>query len=185
SPHERKGGRRMSVPTVLDPTGFDMPQEQRKVIRWTIYIGYAALVAGVFHGLAQALAYARVDILQFFPELENYYQGLTAHGVANVLTFTFAFSNGFLPPLVARALSRPLNQSLLWASFRALPAGNLLTINPVTSNQANVLSTSYAPLQAHWTYYLGLALVVVSTWLAAANMFLTHRAWRKTAPGER
>lgn len=175
----------MSVPTVLDPTGFDMPQEQRKVIRWTIYIGYAALVAGVFHGLAQALAYARVDILQFFPELENYYQGLTAHGVANVLTFTFAFSNGFLPLMVARALSRPLNQSLLWASFGALLAGNLLTIYAVTSNQANVLYTSYAPLQAHWTYYLGLALVVVSTWLAAANMFLTYRAWRKTAPGER
>lgn len=175
----------MSAYTVQDPTGYDVPLDQRRIISWTIYIGYAALVAGVFHGLAQSLAYAKIDILQFFPELKGYYQGLTAHGVANVLTFTFAFSNGFLPLMVSRGLSQRLNSGLLWASFGALLVGNLLTIYAVGSNQASVLYTSYSPLQAHWTYYVGLALVVVSTWIAAANMFLTLRAWRRTHRGER
>ncbi len=175
----------MSASTVTNPSGFQLPEAHRRLLRWTIYIGYAALVAGVFHGLAQALAYAKVDILKFFPGLRGYYQGLTAHGVANVLTFTFAFANGFLPLLTARALGRQLQERLLWATFGSLLLGNVLTIYAVTGNKASVLFTSYAPLQAHWTYYGGLALVVVSTWLAALNMFLALHGWRREHPGER
>jgi cytochrome c oxidase subunit 1 len=175
----------MSTWIVMDPSGFRLPESQRRLLRWTIYIGYAALVAGVFHGLAQALAYAKIDILKFFPDLKNYYQGLTAHGVANVLTFTFSFANGFLPLMTARALSRPLKTPLLWAMFGSLLLGNLLTIYAVVSGKSNVLFTSYSPLAAHWTYYLGLALVVVSTWLAAASMIVALSHWRREHRGER
>jgi cytochrome c oxidase subunit I len=150
-----------------------------------MYIGYAALIAGVFHGLANALSYAGISILGWFPGLRTYYQGLTAHGVANVLIFTFSFSNAFLPLLTARALSRPLHSGLLWASLGALVLGNVMAIYAVVGGRATVLYTSYAPLQAHWTYYLGLALVVVSTWLAMLNMWLAMRGWRKEHPGER
>jgi len=169
----------LSAYTVLDPTGFEMPRDQRRILRWTIYIGYLALTAGIFHGLAQALSYGNVNILQYFPRLRGYYQGLTAHGVANVLTFTFAFSNGFLPLLVARALSRPLSKKLLWWTFGTMLVGNLMTIYAVVGNRASILYTSYAPLQAHWTYYAGLALIVVSTWLAAVNMFVVFGRWRR------
>lgn len=175
----------MSTPTVFDPSGFSVPEDQRRVLRWTLYIGYAALTAGIFHGLAQALSYANIDILQYFPALRSYYQGLTAHGVANVLIFTFSFSNAFLPLMTARALSRPLNSQILWASFGSLLLGNLLVIYAVVSNQANVLYTSYAPLQAHWTYYTGLVLVVISTWLALAAMLIVLRQWRRDHPGVR
>src|SRR5690606_4606054 len=170
---------------VLDPEGYDLPAAQRRVLRWTVYIGYAALIAGVFHGLANALSYAGISILGWFPGLRTYYQGLTAHGVANVLIFTFSFSNAFLPLMTARALARPLHTGLLWASLGALVLGNILTIYAVVGNKASVLYTSYAPLQAHWTYYLGLALVVVSTWLALANMLIALRGWKREHRGER
>jgi cytochrome c oxidase subunit 1 len=173
------------TPTVLNPAGYDLPLEQRRVLRWMLYIGYAALVAGVFHGLANALSYAGISILGWFPGLRTYYQGLTAHGVANVLIFTFSFANGFLPLMTARALSRPLDRHFLWASFVALLLGNVLVIYAVVSNQASVLYTSYAPLQAHWTYYFGLVLVVISTWLALASMLLDLRGWRRERPGAR
>jgi cytochrome c oxidase subunit I len=175
----------MRASIVLDPAGFELPVDQRRIIRWTLYVGYFALVAGVFHGLAQALSYAGIDILRYFPGLRGYYQGLTVHGVANALIFTFSFSNGFLPLMTARALSRPVIPSLLYASFVSLILGNLLTMYAVVSNQASVLYTSYAPLQAHWSYYLGLALVVVSTWLAIANMAIMVSSWRKSNPGMR
>ena len=165
--------------TVLEPSGHLLPESQRRVIRWTIYIGLAALAAGIFHGLANALSYAKIDIIGYFPGLRTYYQGLTAHGVANVLIFTFSFSNGFLPLLVGRALARPLRTALLWTTFLLLLVGDALTIYAVVSNQASVLYTAYAPLQAHWTYYIGLALVVVSTWVALLNMLLTLRDWRR------
>jgi cytochrome c oxidase subunit 1 len=173
------------TPTVLDPAGFELPDVQKRSLRWTIYIGYVALTAGIFHGLAQALSYANIDILRFFPGLKGYYQGLTAHGVANALVFTFAFSNGFLPLMTARALGRSLVGWLVHACFVTLLLGNILVIYAVTTNQASVLFTAYAPLQAHWTFYFGLVLVVVSTWLVLLNMLLVLRAWRREYPGAR
>jgi cytochrome c oxidase subunit 1 len=170
---------------VHDPAGYQIPSSQRRVLAWTIYIGYAALAAGVAHGLAQALSYAGINILQYFPFLRSYYQGLTAHGVANALIMTFAFSNGFLPLLTARALSRPMNSGLVWGSFVLLLLGNVLTAYAVVTNQASVLYTSYAPLQAHWTYYTGLVLVVLSTYVATVSMWIALQGWKRDHPGER
>src|SRR5207247_4482901 len=65
SSHVRKGGRGMSTPVVYDATGFALPDSQRAVIRWTIFLGFAALAVGVINGLGQALNYAGVDILRF------------------------------------------------------------------------------------------------------------------------
>ncbi|NOK62258.1 MAG: cytochrome c oxidase subunit I [Chloroflexi bacterium AL-W] len=173
------------TPIVFETTNYELPAHQKRALLWTLYIGYLALVAGVFHGLAQALSYANIDILQYFPILRSYYQGLTAHGVANVLIFTFSFSNAFLPLMTARALSRPLNSTLLWASFGTLVFGNILTVYAIVSNQASVLYTSYAPLQAHWTYYVGLVFVVISTWLSTIVMLLAFFQWRREHPGMR
>jgi len=170
---------------VADPGGFSLPDSQKRLIRWTMYIGFAALVAGVAHGFAQALSYAGIDILASFPKLRSYYQGLTVHGVANALVLTFAFSNGFLPLLTARACGRKLNQPLVVSTFVLMLVGVLMAGYAMVTNQANVLYTSYAPLQAHWTYYLGLVLVVLSTYTASANLYLTVWGWRKDNPGER
>jgi cytochrome c oxidase subunit 1 len=175
----------MSTPVVFDPTGFRFPDNQRRALQWAMFIAIVAMFAGVAHGLAQALSYAGINILQYFPGLRSYYQGLTVHGVAQALVLTFAFSNGFLPLVTARALNRPLNTPLLHATFWSMAVGFGLAVYAMSTNRASVLYTSYAPLQAHWTYYLGLTLVVVSTWLASANMFVTLRAWRRDNPGAR
>lgn len=171
--------------TVADPAGYAIPAAQKRILRWTIYIGYAALIAGIFHGWSQSLSYARINVLPYFPFLRSYYQGLTAHGVANVLIMTFAFANGFLPLMTSRALSRPLVSGLLYATFASLLLGNILVLYAVVTNQASVLYTSYAPLQAHWAYYAGLVLVVVSTWLALANMLVALTGWRREHAGAR
>jgi cytochrome c oxidase subunit 1 len=175
----------MTTYTVMDPRGYDVPERDRWVLRWTIYLGYAALTAGIFHGLANALSYARIDIIGYFPGLKTYYQGLTAHGVSNVLVFTFAFANAFLPLMTGRSLGTPLIGAWLRATFVTLVAGNILVVYAVVSNQASVLYTSYAPLQAHWTYYSGLVLVVISTWLALGHMLVLLARWRRENPGAR
>ena len=174
-----------AAPVVQDPAGFELLETHRRAFRYSVYIGFLALTAGIFHGLAQALSYANIDVLSYFPFLQNYYQGLTAHGVANVLIFTFAFSNGFLPLMVARALSRQPLAWASWTSFWLLLVGNVLVIYAVVSGQATVLYTAYAPLQAHWTYYIGLALVVVSTWVALFNLVAMYRAWRRDHAADR
>lgn len=174
-----------AAPVVQDPTGYSTDAGQRRALRWTLYVGFIALAAGVMHGFAQALSYANIDIISYFPHLRNYYQGLTVHGVANVLIFTFAFSNAFLVLMTGRALSRQPVAALTWGALGTLVVGNVLTGYAVISGQASVLFTSYAPLQAHWTYYVGLSLVVVSTWLALANMLVMYRNWRASHASDR
>jgi cytochrome c oxidase subunit 1 len=175
----------MSAYIVSDPAGYALTADHRRAVRWTLYLGYAALTAGIFHGFANALSYAKVDIIGYFPGLKTYYQGLTAHGVANAIIFTFSFGNAFLPLMTGRALGRPLLGWLLWATLGTMVVGNVFVIYAVVGNHASVLYTSYAPLQAHWTYYLGLVLVVVSTWLALLHMVILLRRWRADHRGER
>jgi len=175
----------MNTPVVASPEGYELPEAHLRAIRWMIYLGFSALAIGILNGLGQALNYARIDILQYFPGMRTYYQGLTVHGVVNAIIFTFGFSNGFLALTTSRALARPLNGGLLWAAFGSLALGTLLAGYAMASGQASVLYTFYPPLMAHWTYYLGLALLVVSTWILAAALFIGLAAWRRENPGAR
>ncbi len=174
-----------NIPVVASPDGFRMPAGQERAVRWTVYLGFLALAIGIVNGLGQALNYSRVDILQYFPGMRSYYQGLTVHGVVNAIIFTFAFANGFLALTTARALARPLSAPLLWASFGLLAFGTLLAGYAMGTGQASVLYTFYPPLQAHWTFYLGLALLVVSTWVTAGMLFRALARWRRDHRGER
>ncbi len=175
----------MSTSVVHDPTGFELPDSQRRAIRYMIYLGFAAVSVGFLNGLGQALSYAGINIYQYFPGMRSYYQGLTVHGVLNAIVFTFSFANGFLALTTARALGRPLNGKLLWATLAITLLGTGLAGYAMVTGQASVLYTFYPPLQAHWTYYLGLALLVVGTWVLSAALFLGLSKWRKEHPGSR
>jgi cytochrome c oxidase subunit I len=176
----------MSTAIVFEPEKrLQLPDAQRRLIALTLYLGFAALAIGVMNGLAQALNYAHIDIFRFYPGMRTYYQGLTVHGVFNAIVFTFAFANGFVSLTTARGLNRKLNGGLLAAAFGCLAVGSLFAAYAMFSGQASVLFTFYAPLQANWTFYFGLVLIVVSTWITSLNLFLTLSAWRKEHRGER
>ncbi len=175
----------MSTAIVSETAGFTLPQTQLNVIKWNIYFGFAVLAVGVIMGLDQALNYARVNVVQYYPGIKSYYQGLTIHGVFNALVLTTAFANGFIALTTARGLGRKLNDALLKAALWTLLAGSLLAVFAMFSGMASVLYTFYPPLEAHWTFYLGLALVVISTWITSAAQLLALRGWRKDHPGER
>lgn len=175
----------MSTAIVAEPAGFSLPSSQSNLIRATIYLGFAALAVGAINGIAQALNYAGVNIFSHYPAMRTYYQGLTVHGVFNALVLTSAFANGFMGLTTARGLARKLNDALLQAAFWTLLAGSLLAAYAMFSGRASVLYTFYPPLEAHWTFYLGLALVVVSTWITSVNLFVTLHGWRREHPAAR
>ncbi len=176
----------MRTSVVYEPeAAFALPALQRRLISLTIYLGFAALGVGVLNGLAQALNYADIDVFKYYPGMRTYYQGLTVHGVFNVIILTFAFGNGFVSLTTARGLNRPLNTGLLVAALASLASGSALAAGAILSGRASVLYTFYAPLQAHWTFYLGLVLIVLSTWITSLNIFLMVRAWRREHPGQR
>jgi cytochrome c oxidase subunit I len=92
----------MNTAIVSEPSGFALPERQLNVIRWNIYFGFAVLAIGVILGLGQALNYAHVNVVHYYPVVKSYYQGLTIHGVFNALVLTSAFGNGFIALTTAR-----------------------------------------------------------------------------------
>ncbi|HEY7535842.1 MAG TPA: cbb3-type cytochrome c oxidase subunit I [Thermodesulfobacteriota bacterium] len=150
----------------------------RSITLWHWYIAFAALFVGLFFGLRQSLA--RAGILARY----DYYQGLTIHGVLNALVFTIFFIAGFLYLATEVSLKRQLRSyRLAWLSFWILLAGTLLAAIPILTKKASVLFTFYPPLMAHPSFYIGLTLVVVGSWVAVLVVLRTYLAWRKENPG--
>jgi len=151
-----------------------------------LLVAHVALLGGVLTGLLQGLEHAGFEFpaSQYF--LQSYYHSVSVHGVLNVLVWTTFFISGFLPFIAARGYPRPLvSPALGWLTFWLMLAGLVLAAIPLVGNAATVMFTFYAPLKAHWAFYIGLTLVVVGTWLVTLRLALTHRVWRAQHPGER
>ncbi|MCU0272089.1 MAG: cbb3-type cytochrome c oxidase subunit I [Acidimicrobiales bacterium] len=153
-------------------------------IKWQLYLSLVGLALGALMGLLQALE--RLDH-NLYEEvgLQTYYQGLTLHGVALALVFTFCFANSFLSLITMRGFGRPLASRVLsYVSAYLAWAGVALAAWAILANKATVLFTFYAPLEATPAFYLGAVLLVVSTWVVLLNQMLTLRAWRKEHAAE-
>ncbi len=155
-----------------------------------IVLATVALFIGTLFGPFQALDHARLNLYPLLemvlPFVKSYYYGLSLHGVLNALVWTFAFSAGFLLFGTAKALKRPYpHMWVVWLSFILMLVGVVVTAIPMLANKATVLYTFYPPLQASPLFYLGLVLVVVSTWVTGLAIAQIVRAWRKENRGER
>ncbi|MEM6280864.1 MAG: cbb3-type cytochrome c oxidase subunit I [Chloroflexota bacterium] len=120
------------------------------------------------------------------PIFTYYYQALTLHGVLNALVFTTFFIMGISYFVVQRSLQRPMRSTLaVWLSFWLMVVGMVLAGYAIVTGQATVLFTFYPPMLAHWSFYLGLTLVVVGSWVGVFNSLATYFAWRKDNPGKK
>jgi cytochrome c oxidase subunit I len=160
-----------------------------KLTAWYLGIAMGALFIGGLFGPLQKLEHIGISALNVYPALQNvglnsYYQGLTIHGVLNVLVWTTFFIVGFLTFATVHSLKRELTHPKLnLASLIIMVIGLVMAAIPILMNLATVLFTFYPPLMASPFFYIGLTLVVVGSWVAGWGMFLTYRAWRKENPG--
>ena len=167
----------------------DYPQEA-KVIRMALASSFLALLLGGLMGPLQTLH--RTGFLQIIEE-STYYTVLTLHGVALVILFTIFFLVGFFTWAVVDSLDRPVEDirfTKLW--YGTMMLGSALAAIAILGGftdavdiSADVLFTFYAPLEAHWLFYTGLAVFIVGTWLAGLDWFRSWWAWKKENPGER
>jgi cytochrome c oxidase subunit 1 len=173
----------MATQWSVDIPGLE-PADLRPV-KWQLYLSLTGLALGALMGILQALERLDVNLYEEVG-LETYYQGLTLHGVALALVFTFTFGNAFCSVTTMKGFGRPLaHRSLSVASTYCAWGGVVLAAWAILANKATVLFTFYAPLQATPAFYLGAVLLVISTWLVLANMLLTLRAWRRDNPASR
>ena len=151
-----------------------------------LWVANVALLGGIVTGLLQGLEHAGFEFPASQYLLQSYYHSVSMHGVLNVLVWTTFFICGFLPFISARAYAMPLvSPRLGWLTFWVMLVGLVLASVPLAGNAATVMFTFYAPLKAHWAFYIGLTLVVVGTWLITLRLALSQRAWRAQHPAAR
>ncbi len=151
-----------------------------------LLVANVALLGGIVTGLLQGLEHAGFEFPASEYLLRSYYHSVSMHGVLNVLVWTTFFIAGFLPFISARAYAIPLVSARLgWVTFWVMLAGLVIAAVPLAGNAATVMFTFYAPLKAHWAFYIGLTLVVVGTWLVTLRLGLSQRAWRARHPDAR
>lgn len=156
----------------------------RRLILAHIGFAFIAFLIGILAALLQSLQRSGFITL---PDYIGYYQLLTAHGVSLALIFTTFFIIGYLYSGLAKTLDGKLLPSanrVAWIGFYMMIIGTLLGLFMIITNKANVLYTFYAPMQAHPFFYIGLALVVVGSWLSGVAIFMNYYKWRKLHPGE-
>ncbi|MDQ2050767.1 b(o/a)3-type cytochrome-c oxidase subunit 1 [Natronolimnohabitans sp. A-GB9] len=167
----------------------NFPAEAR-VVRSALYSSFLALALGGLFGIIQTLH--RTDIYRFI-ESDMYYTVLTAHGVFLVVTFTIFFLVGVFTWAVTTSLDRGVEDiRFTWLWYGLMTIGTVMAAAAILAGftdsidmSADVLFTFYAPLQAHWLFYLGLVVFVVGTWLAGADWFRSWWAWKQENPDER
>ncbi len=166
---------------------YVIPAADKRFIGLHVLVAIIALSIGSLFGPLQSFEYAGVDFYPLIaPLLKSYYQGLTLHGVLNALVFTTFFITGFFTLTMMYGLKRRLSvPKLNWAGFIIMFVGLIMAAIPTLLNEATVLYTFYAPMQASVFFYLGLTLVVVGSWVEGYGFYITYYGWRKQNPGVR
>ncbi|MFE8702173.1 b(o/a)3-type cytochrome-c oxidase subunit 1 [Cytobacillus sp. FJAT-54145] len=147
------------------------------------YVAFIALALGGLAGLLQVLVRSGKWELPFGI---GYYQVLTVHGVLLGLVLTTFFILGFQFAAVSRTVGALSNgaRQVGWIGFWVMTIGTAMAAVMILLNEASVLFTFYAPLQAHPIFYIGLTLVVVGSWLAGGAMLSAYTKWKRTNPGK-
>lgn len=156
----------------------------RTVILIELLLPLALLVFGVYHGVMQVLYRSGlISASKMFGI--DYYQGLTAHGVINAIVLTTFFAVALGNAVVSQFLGECVSAAGEWAALALMTVGSVVAAGAIFAGRASVLYTFYPPLMAHWTFYLGLALVIVGSWVAFFCWIPPYLKWRRENPAKK
>ena len=158
----------------------------KKVSLYFITLGFIALSIGTLFGPFQALNYANINLYpwlqKILPFVKSYYQGLTLHGVLNAIVFTQLFAQGALLYLQAKEMKMLPQMGVAWAAWWLAFVGLVMAAIPLLMDDATVLYTFYPPLKGHPLFYIGAALIIVSSLLSVYLAAELWYRWKKQNP---
>lgn len=148
-----------------------------------MYVTFISLLIGGLMGLLQTLVRSGKYTLPFGID---YYTILTVHGVILGLVLTTFFIIGFQFSLMGKTVGITDKQLKVgWISFWVMLIGTAMAATTILVGKASVLYTFYAPLRAHPAFYIGLALVIIGSWIAAGVNFRQLYLWKRANKGEK
>ncbi len=161
---------------------------ERTFIRISIIFSYIVLALGGLFGLLQLVS--RTPGAPKLVDESQYYAILTGHGVLLAILWTAFFILGLAVFVVSSELGKPFRRSLLAVSAILAILGTAIAAYPIIwglligePTMGAVLYTFYPPLTAHPAFYIGLALVLIGSWVFAASVFDVFIRWRKENRG--
>ncbi|MDJ0872195.1 MAG: cbb3-type cytochrome c oxidase subunit I, partial [Gammaproteobacteria bacterium] len=145
------------------------------------WVAFATFLLAAVLGMYQVLE--RASIVPNWAE--GYYTSVTAHGVIMGFVLTTFFIVGFGYYIAVTTLNRPLwGAGMAWFGWVMMVVGVLMAVYAMATFQATVLYTFYPPLTAHWSFYIGAALLVVGSFFWIAIMVVMSVQWKKDNPGQ-
>src|SRR5574341_1622915 len=143
------------------------------------------LIGGI---LAIGVVFTRWQAVHLLPP-DWFYLALTAHGL-NMLVFWIIFFEIAVLYFAGSTLlkCRLATPAMAWVGFWLMVAGALVNNYAVLRGDSSVMFTSYAPMGAHPTFYLGLILFAVGALIACFVFFGTlvvaraERTYRNSVP---
>ncbi|MFL6578312.1 MAG: cbb3-type cytochrome c oxidase subunit I [Povalibacter sp.] len=155
----------------------------KRLVLAHFWVAFVAFLGATFLGEWQM--FVRSPLSAWINNPEHYYRSVTAHGTVMAYVLPTLVAMGFGYAICELALKRPLiGLRWAWAGFWLVIAGTALAATTIGIGRASVLYTFYPPMIASPTYYLGVVLVVVGSWIWVALMSINLRAWKKENPTE-
>src|SRR5512138_344517 len=167
-------------------TGLVFHEPAEKLMRWNAVAAAVSLLVGGI--LAIGVVLTRWQAVHLLPA-DQFYQVLTAHGI-NMLIFWIIFFEIAVLYFAASTLlkCRLATPAMGWAGFWLMVIGALVNNYSVFRGDSSVMFTSYAPMGAHPTFYLGLILFAVGALVACFVFFGTlvvaknEKTYRNSVP---
>ncbi|MBI1943655.1 MAG: cbb3-type cytochrome c oxidase subunit I [Betaproteobacteria bacterium] len=152
-------------------SGLVFHEPAEKLMRWNAVAAVVSLLVGGI--LAIGVMLTRWQAVHLLPP-DMFYQVLTAHGL-NMLVFWIIFFEIAVLYFAASTLlrCRIATPGMAWAGFWLMVLGALVNNYSVLRGDSSVMFTSYAPMGAHPTFYLGLILFAVGALIACFVFFGT------------
>ncbi|WP_448099754.1 b(o/a)3-type cytochrome-c oxidase subunit 1 [Luteibacter jiangsuensis] len=144
----------------------------------------AFIVFGVAILLGEWQMFIRSPLHGWLRNADLYYRSVTAHGTVMGYVFPTLVAMGFGYAVSELSLGRPLiGPRWAWAGFVLIVIGSVVASVPIAMGLDSVLYTFYPPMIGHVSYYLGVVLVVVGSWIWVALMGVNMYSWKKANPG--
>jgi cytochrome c oxidase subunit 1 len=152
-------------------TGLKVDRAAEKLIKANAVVAVVFLAVGGLFGLLVALT--RWPAVHFLPA-DWFYLALTAHGLDVLLVWIIFFEMAVLYFASAILLnSRLAGPKWAWTGFGLMLVGAIITNVAVLRGQSSVMFTSYVPMQAEPSFYLGIILFAVGALIGCGVFFAT------------
>src|SRR5574341_1756676 len=155
-----------------DPaTGLQFHEPAEKLMRWNAVAAVVSMLVGGV--LALLVLLTRWPAVHLLPA-DWFYLVLTGHGLDMLVFWIIFFEIAILyfcsSTLLRCRLATP---KMAWAGFWLMVIGALMNNYSVLRGDSSVMFTSYAPMGAHPTFYLGLILFAVGALIGCFVFFGT------------